>query len=395
MKNTKTTMIYKKGNTIKGLSLFSNVGIAETYLINQGIKIVLANEIVEKRAQFYSHMYPNTEMIRGDIQDREVKDILVKKAIKYNVDFVIATPPCQGMSSAGKQLELDPRNNLVKDAVVVVREIEPTYVIFENVPEQRTTKIIHLDKTLTIPQFIKEELSSIYSIVAKEIDCSHYGVPQKRKRYIFLLTHKKRCSTIWDFPSHPMEKGKNLRELLKEVPPLDPLLKEGMEETLELFPNYKEKLRQAQKISKWHQPVSHPKRQVISLLRTPSGLSAFENAEEFRPKKQDGSFVKGYKNTYKRQEWDRPAYTITKYNRTISSQENVHPGTKMKNGLYDSPRVFTVYELMLMMSLPMNWNIPEWATEPFVRTVLGEGFPPRAVALLCSRIPKEHQCYEK
>ena len=114
---------------------------------------------------------------------------------------------------------------------------------------------------------------------------------------------------------------------------------------------------------------------MISLLRTPSGLSAFENTEEFRPKKNDGSFVKGYKNTYKRQEWDRPAYTITKYNRTISSQENVHPGTRMKNGLYDSPRVFTVYELMLMMSLPKDWDIPEWVSEAFVRTVLGKVFP--------------------
>ena len=71
MKNTKTAIIDKRSKPLKGLSLFSNVGIAETYLTNQGIEIVLANEIVEKRAQFYSHMYPNTEMIRGDIQERE------------------------------------------------------------------------------------------------------------------------------------------------------------------------------------------------------------------------------------------------------------------------------------------------------------------------------------
>ena len=66
----------------------------------------------------------------------------------------------------------------------------------------------------------------------------------------------------------------------------------------------------------------------------------------------------------------------------------------MKNGLYDSPRVFTIYELMLMMSLPKDWDIPEWVSEAFVRTVLGEGFPPRAVELLCSRIPKDHHIYE-
>ena len=71
-------MIDKRNTLIKGLSLFSNVGIAETYLGNQGIEIVLANEIVEKSTS-YSHMYPNTEMIRGDIQEQDVKDILIKK----------------------------------------------------------------------------------------------------------------------------------------------------------------------------------------------------------------------------------------------------------------------------------------------------------------------------
>ena len=35
---------------LKGLSLFSNVGVAETYLEECGIEIVVANEIDEKRA---------------------------------------------------------------------------------------------------------------------------------------------------------------------------------------------------------------------------------------------------------------------------------------------------------------------------------------------------------
>ena len=373
---------------LKGLSLFANVGIAEAYLANQNIEIVLANEIVEKRAQFYSHLYPKTKMISGDIQHEDVKKEIIETAREYNVEFVIATPPCQGMSSAGKQRKLDPRNNLVKDAIHIVKEIQPAYIILENVPEQKSTMIVHNGETLSIPNFIEKELRSEYYINHMEIDCSHYGVPQRRLRYIFLLTHKK-MSQVWDFPNSSMEQGKTLRELLKDVPPLDPLLREGLEETLTLFPDYQTKLEVAQRISKWHRPVAHPKRQVLSLLRTPSGRSAFENEPEFRPKKKDGSFVTGYPNTYKRQEWDRPAYTITKYNRTISSQENVHPGTQMENTWYDSPRVFSVYELILMTSLPADWNIPDWATEPFVREILGEGFPPRAVELLCSRIPQK------
>ena len=41
--------------------------------------------------------------------------------------------------------------------------------------------------------------------------------------------------------------------------------------------------------------------------------------------------------------------------------------------------MLTVFELMRVMSLPDDWNIPEWATESLVRTVIGEGVPPLAV----------------
>ena len=52
---------------IKALSLFANVGIAETYLNEIGIDVVLANEIDKQRVKFYKHLYPNVTVIQGDI----------------------------------------------------------------------------------------------------------------------------------------------------------------------------------------------------------------------------------------------------------------------------------------------------------------------------------------
>lgn len=54
---------------MKGLSLFFGVGIGETYLSQFGIKIVVANEIVEKRANLYRKLYSNCNMICEDITD--------------------------------------------------------------------------------------------------------------------------------------------------------------------------------------------------------------------------------------------------------------------------------------------------------------------------------------
>ena len=92
-----------------------------------------------------------------------------------------------------------------------------------------------------------------------------------------------------------------------------------------MFPHYYERRDAARAISPWHTPTEHIKRQVIVMQHTPSGCTAFDN-KEFYPTKENGEPVKGYHNTYKRQNWDTPAYTVTMDNRKISSQNNVHPG---------------------------------------------------------------------
>ena len=83
---------------MNGLSMFANVGIAETYLKSVGVDIVVANELLEERARFYSDVYPECDMICGNIQDEEIFNKVLSTAKEKNVKFLIATPPCQGMS---------------------------------------------------------------------------------------------------------------------------------------------------------------------------------------------------------------------------------------------------------------------------------------------------------
>ena len=90
-------------NKINVLSLFSNVGIAETYFSELGLEVKVANEIIEKRSQFYHHLYPNVDIITGDITDTDIFQSIIDKSKNQKIDFIIATPPCQGMSCAGKK----------------------------------------------------------------------------------------------------------------------------------------------------------------------------------------------------------------------------------------------------------------------------------------------------
>lgn len=375
---------------IKALSLFANVGIAESYLKEIGIDVVCANEIDVQRVKFYKHLYPTVEVITGDITLDNVKSSIIKCAKEKQVELILATPPCQGMSTAGKQDKNDIRNMLICHAVEIFKEIKPKYIFLENVPEQLITKIKYNGKEILIPDYLKSELGNDYNFNKQFlINACDYGVPQLRERAIILLVRKD-IHKIWEFPKKD-NKIITLQDAIGDLPQLDPEITDiSKEEMLKIFPDFYIKKEKCENISKWFTPPKHVYRQVYAIMHTPSGKTAFDNIDEFKPKKKDGSFVKGFKNTYKRQCWDKPAFTVTMFNRTIGSQNNVHPGRyigKDKKGfdLYSDSRVLTIYELMIISSLPKNWDIPEWASDHFVRQVIGEGIPP----LLVKKIMKE------
>lgn len=364
---------------LNGLSLFANVGVAETYLNEIGIDVKVANELEPKRAEFYSHLYPDTNMIVGDITNKEIQKKIVAESIKNNVDFIIATPPCQGMSLAGKMDKFDIRNQLIFYAIEIIKQIKPKYILLENVPQLLKTKIKISGGILSIPEYIHKELDELYNFAEQNlVSAMDYEVPQMRKRNIFLLSRKD-MQYVWQMPK---KKEKiTLKDAIYDLPSVDPLLKEGLNETLKLFPNYLIKKELAQKLSKFHKPPVHAKKHVMAMLHTPSGCTAFDN-EIFYPKKDDGTRVNGHYNTYRRYDWNKPARTITQNNGVISSLCCVHPGKLYKeNGeeLYSDPRCLTLYELFIVFSLPKNWNVPDWADDRFIRQVIGEGIPPMLI----------------
>lgn len=378
-------------NNLKGISLFANVGVAETYLEEVGIDIVLANELDEKRARFYKHLYPNTEMIVGDITKNEIKQQLINKSKKYGIDFLIATPPCQGMSLAGKMDPTDERNQLISYAIDIIKELKPKYILLENVPQLLKTKIKINNKLITIPEYIHLELDEHYFFAKQNlVSAMDYEVPQMRKRNLFLLSRKDQAYK-WEVPNPKPQI--TLREAIGNLPSLDPLLKEGLTETLKLFPDYLKKKEMAEKISKHHHPPIHAKKHVITMMHTPSGKTAFDN-EVYYPKKDNGERVNGHYNTYRRFDWDKPARTITQNNGVISSLCCVHPGRKYITNkgefLYSDPRCLSIYEILIVFSLPKNWNIPDWADDNFVRHVIGEGIPPLLVKNIVSELTKNY-----
>lgn len=351
-----------------GLSLFAGAGIGETYLGKCGVNIIAANELIEKRAELYRALYPSCNMICGDITNEKVF-LKVMNASK-GIEFLLASPPCQGMSVAGKNrcqatMATDTRNYLITSVVKAIKLLKPKYVLIENVPALLKIKLQYQNRIYLILDLLELEFGENYHISGKIVDAADYGVPQTRLRAIIKMYPK---DDKWEWPN-PVKHKVTVREVIGDLPSIEAGEKSDI---------------------KWHFARKHDLRHIEWMKHTATGMSAFTN-EIYYPKKKDGTRIKGYESSYRRIKWDEPAPTITIRNDAISSQRNVHPGRLLEDGTYSDARVLTPYELMLLNSLPYDWNIPDNTPEILIRQVIGESIPP----LLIEKIVGELECQEK
>jgi site-specific DNA-cytosine methylase len=94
------------------------------------------------------------------------------------IDVVFGGPPCQGMSSSGKQNPADPRNNLVLEFVRIADELGAEMFVMENVPPLVTqAKFRPLFNAL-----VDRAHAAGFTVTANVLDAANYGVPQRRRR---------------------------------------------------------------------------------------------------------------------------------------------------------------------------------------------------------------------
>ena len=149
----------------------------------------------------------------------------------------MATPPCQGMSTAGVQDKNDERNKLILSVIKIAKELKPKYIFIENVPQFLSTEIEYKGTHELIPEIIRKELGKDYKINEYVIDTRNYSVPQMRQRAILLLSSLKE-NNIWELPQ-PDKKILTMKDAIGMLPKLDPLITDiDEQELLNIFPHF-------------------------------------------------------------------------------------------------------------------------------------------------------------
>lgn len=195
------------------VDLFCGAGGCSEGLIQAGFHILFSSDISEMVEVTYKHRHEQLGLIQGvntwfersDIRELTGKDIrkyISKLKIFENaeeipeIDVVLGGPSCQGFSRAGRRDKKDPRNLLFGEYVRVINEIQPKYIVLENVEGFMDmqfvdyvgiTGIKYPDGSVT-PDILRSELNEIgYDTLEPRIlNAADYGVPQRRNRVIFM-----------------------------------------------------------------------------------------------------------------------------------------------------------------------------------------------------------------
>jgi len=242
---------------MNGVSLFSSSGIGELFLRKNGIKIKVANELIKRRADLYNIIHKDSSMICGDINDDVIFNKIIKKTKEENCKFLIATPPCQGFSLAGKnknltEMQLDERNYLFLKVIELVKVQNFDYIIIENVPRFLQLVLPYKGELLSPESILKNELGKKYNIEVQIYNSAEFSVPQTRKRAIIKI-YKKNLN--W-----PQPKKHKQQITLKEAIGHLPSLESGEKSKI-----------------KWHFARVHSESHILAMKHTPEGKSAFQN----------------------------------------------------------------------------------------------------------------------
>lgn len=389
-----------KDKSLTYVSLFSCAGVGCYGFKQEGYHCIATNELVQRRLnvqKFNSKCEYDSGYVSGDITSIETKEKIYAEIDKWKklgndrVDVVVATPPCQGISVINhKKNEHDlKRNSLVVESVEIIQNIRPRVFIFENVQAfQKTICTTKSGNNIAIGDYIHNALGEEYVITGRVLNFMNYGSNSSRTRTLVIGVDKeyKNLFTPYElFPSYRTER--TLRDVIGN----------GKFKSLawgeicatdfyHAFRTYDLKMRS------WIHDLKE-------------GESAFNNKD---PQKRPHRIVNGKiveniqknRDKYTRQRWDRFIQCVHTRNDLLAAQNTIHP---------IEDRVFSIRELMEMMSIPYEFRWVDYSLEKLnclsdeqkrklykenevnIRQCLGEAVPTEVMRQIAQRIKEELQ----
>lgn len=349
----------KKYNVI---DLFCGAGGLSRGFLDAGFDVLLGVDFDDTALKTFEMNHGNAKAMKLDLFDHnninKINDFL--KEHNKKIDVLVGGPPCQGFSLAGKREEDDKRNILYSAMVKTAKMLKPKVVVLENVPGMLTL-YDGLGKKRIFSDF--EELG--YKMSVKVLYAPEYGVPQIRKRAVFVGILNGECEFSYPEPIVDENNFVTCRDALSDLPSLngdnDYSLDTIRDYLNDPTTDYQRLMRKNSTVVYNHYPTRHAQKTIDNIARIPDG----GNYKDL-PKEESDKF-KYHESLHRYCSW-KPSLTIDTGHRT-----HFH---------YEYNRIPTVRECARLQSFPDDFIFTGSKQQQYKQ--VGNAVPPllgRAIAL--------------
>lgn len=327
-KSTKTDLVnwidiseewsYPKKNNYTSADLFCGAGGMAKGFEMAGFNQVGGLDWFKEAGMTYRSNFKHPH-IEGDITSKSVKDkfiTTVRKQLKGKQLTVLSGGfPCQGFSMSGSRIVEDERNSLYKDMLEIIQDLQPEFIVAENVKGLRSMLKGKVEDK------IKTDIAALgYEVNVTVLNAADYYVPQKRERIIFIAN---RIGKENYHPSPLLESGSYITT------------KEAIQDLIALEDD----------ATFNHIKTKHSESMKERLALVPEGKSLYDN----------------YSDSWKKCPWNEASCTIKENHGGV----NIHP---------IEPRVITVREMARLQSFPDDFIFKGAKGKQMVQ--IGNAVPP-------------------
>jgi DNA (cytosine-5)-methyltransferase 1 len=339
------------------LDLFCGCGGLSCGFERAGYSILLGIDNDAKALETFELNHNGAKSICGDINKISYKQDIKPLLENKKIDVIIGGPPCQGMSLTGPRKFEDPRNKLYLSYIRLVEEIQPRAFVIENVPG-----LVALFGGQIKDSIIEKFTRMGYNIQYKILCAADYGVPQNRKRVVFVGMK----NGEYHYPEINIEQV-TCNMALSDLPPLE--AETGTENSKYICApqnNYQEIMREKSKVLKNHIAANHSEkvRKIIALV--PDGGNYKDLPDEYSQSRK-------FHVAWTRFSSNKPAPTID-----TGHRHHFH---------YKYNRVPTVRECARLQSFPDDFIFLGNKTQQFRQ--VGNAVPPLMAQAIAEQLKKE------
>lgn len=305
---------------MNAIDLFAGCGGLSKGFMDAGYHIIVGVDNDQAALNTFTKNHPGAVAMNADLSKQETFDEILKVAGDRSIDVIIGGPPCQGFSLTGPRNFDDERNKLYLAVFEMVKQYNPKGFIIENVPGMATL----------YNGEIKDEILRRFAALGYNVDCkilcaADYGVPQMRKRLIFMGIRSDLGRPYFPEPVVDPEHYVTCREAIGDLPPRVVELGTEIDEyIMEPQSDYQRKMRGDMTVLHNHVATNHTQMVKDTIALVPQGGN-------YKDLPAGVGESRKFNEAWTRYHGDRPSRTIDtghrnhfhyEYNRVPTIREN-------------------------------------------------------------------------